>query len=326
VTRSIDLRADWETAHRRLTEWAASSGLAVSERKLQYGISFTLETPRGRRSVVLYHSAKRPGSKLVFEAPELEMVEDLVGAMGAGTEPTRNSPSGTTVTAAAITGAHIGSDESGKGDYFGPMVVCAAYVGKDAERVLRSAGVRDSKELTDSEMRRMAPRIRETCGHVALVAIGPERYNQMHESMRRNINDVLAWAHGKAISDLIARLGTEGAFVPGMAVVIDQFAKDERVLSDRQREHGWDVQLVQMHRAESDVAVAAASILARVEFVDGLSRLSGAAGLELPKGAGRNVDAAGRELVRRHGQDALSIYTKRHFKNTDRVLQTPLMS
>ena len=324
MTRSVDLETEYETARRRLAAWAASRGFVTNERRLQYGVGVTFETPVGRRPVALYHSKKRPGSRLVIENPELEQAMDLVEALGGSTTISASHDTASTARPGTVSGAHIGADESGKGDYFGPLVACAVFVSEDAGPGLRSIGVRDSKELPDEEMRRMAPRIREICGHVGLVSIGPERYNQMHESMRRNANTVLARAHGQAISDVIGRLESAGSFVEEMTVVIDQFAKNEQVMLSEQRAGGWRVRLLQMPRAESDVAVAAASILARVKFVDGLSRLSRSAGVDLPKGAAAIVDRAGKALVRHRGPDALSKYAKRHFKNTNRVLQATL--
>jgi ribonuclease HIII len=325
VIRTINLSTEYETARRKLADWATSSGYDAKERRLQYGVSVKIRTPSGERSVALYHSAKRAGSRLVIAEPEIERADDLIEAMGALISETESaSAAPISRSSSAVPAVHIGADESGKGDYFGPLVACAAFVGEGAEPRLRALGVRDSKELSDSEMQNIAPRIREICGHVALVAIGPERYNEMHHPKQMNVNSMLRWAHGEAISNVIAERESTGSSARGLTVVIDQFAKTESLMLAEQRQRGWNVRLVQMHRAESDLAVAAASILARVEFIHRLDRLSQSAGVRLPKGSGRIVDTAARELVRQQGSDALNRYAKRHFKNTTRVLQTAL--
>ncbi len=325
MTRTINLSTEYEAARRLIADWARSSGYDSNERRLQFGVSVKIGTPAGVRSVALYHSAKRAGSRLVIEEPAIERAGDLIEAMGASIGETKSASAAPTPRSSnGVPAAHIGADESGKGDYFGPLVACAAFVGENAAPRLRALGVRDSKELSDPEMRNIAPQIREICEHVALVAIEPERYNEMHNPKEMNANSMLRWAHGEAISGDSAQRESTGPSARGLTVVIDQFTKTENLMLAEQRERGWDVRLVQMHRAESDVAVAAASILARVEFIERLDQLSQSAGVRLPKGAGPIVDSAARELVRQQSPDALNRYAKRHFKNTTRVLQTTL--
>ncbi len=310
--KSIDIPADLETARRRVGDWAASQGFEIVERELQHGISITLRSQAGKHSVVLYHSTKRSGCRLVFEEPQLERSADLASALGVhGADDEHRARS---------VAPRVGADESGKGDYFGPVVTCAAFVDSEVESGLRTLGVRDSKELSDYEMGQMAPRIREMCRVVSVVVIDPERYNQMHDPKRMNVNAILAGAHRSAISEVIEQLESAGVDTNGLTVVLDQFANQQLMLKE-QSDAGWNVRLVQMHRAESDVAVAAASILARVEFITRLNALSRDAGIELVKGAGAGVDATGRELVRRHGPEVLNRYAKHHFKNTNRLLQ-----
>ena len=316
---TLNVPVDLETTRRRVGDWAAAQGFAVEERSLPHGVSIGLRSGAGRRSIALYQSAKRPGCRLVFEEPQLEQSADLAAALAPGELEGAHAREGDADTAVAGA-ARVGADESGKGDYFGPVAACAAFVAPGAERELAALGVRDSKDLSDYEMRRMAPRVREACRYVSVAAIDPERYNTMHDPKRMNANAILAEAHRAAVSGVLDQLESAGTPTGGMAVVLDQFA-NERLMAKVQREAGWDVRLIQRHRAESDIAVAAASVLARVAFTERLDGLSREAGVTLPKGAGPAVDAAGRELVRRHGTGALDRYAKHHFKNTDRVLQ-----
>ncbi|TAK61978.1 MAG: ribonuclease HIII [Dehalococcoidia bacterium] len=204
----------------------------------------------------------------------------------------------------------VGSDESGKGDYFGPLVVAAVAVTSTNWRVLVELGVQDSKNLTDARARSLADQIRAAFPN-EVIAVMPRRYNELWTKMG-NVNRLLAWAHARAIENVIERAPD------ATAAVADQFG-DESLIRNALFEHGRKVQLVQMHRAERDPAVAAASILARAEFLRRLEQLSRDAGVRLPKGAGPPVEAAARAIVTSRGAAALDGLAKMHFKTTQRV-------
>ncbi len=241
----------------------------------------------------------------------------------------------------------IGSDESGKGDYFGPLVACAVYVDERSLAIFEALGVRDSKQLTDSQIRRLAQEVRAVAGGPAEdsprpsgpprhavpatvtgderagaeryveVVIPPERYNALYEQFRaegKRLNALLAWGHARAIQTLLER-------VPCEHVIVDQFA-DARYLQARlaSRAKAQHLEIVQVPRAEANLAVAAASVLARDRFVRWLERASRELGLPLPKGASAQVEAAARRIVATHGPEALRRVAKLHFKTTERVL------
>lgn len=203
---------------------------------------------------------------------------------------------------------HIGVDESGKGDFFGPLVIAACYVGP--EHLAELEGVRDSKKLTDPVALRLAGRIKGVCPH-SVIAIGPSKYNELYEKFR-NLNRLLAWGHARAIENVLE-------VAPCDLVISDQFA-DPSGLRRALFEKGRQVELRSMVRAESDMAVAAASILARAEFLNRLKRLGDEGGVALPKGASSQVIEAGVRYVRTHGPDALRNVAKTHFKTTQAVL------
>jgi len=204
----------------------------------------------------------------------------------------------------------IGTDESGKGDYFGPLVVAGFFCPEGQDEALRELGVRDSKRLSDNRVREVAETLKTGYVH-AVVAIGPERYNALYRSFR-NLNKLLAWGHARAIENILAAVDCRRA-------VTDQFG-DERFVKDALLKMGKSIALEQRPRAEEDAAVAAASILARAEFLKRLHFLSRDFGLELPKGASAAVEAAAVEFLRRHGRDALDKVAKTHFKITGRVV------
>lgn len=208
---------------------------------------------------------------------------------------------------------HFGIDESGKGDYFGPLVIAGAYTDAAVARALKAAGVMDSKRISSAKrIRELAAKIRGIPGiATSVVAIGPERYNQMFGSFG-NLNRLLAWGHAKVIENLAAQRPQ----CP--RALSDQFARPE-VLARALKQQGVNIQLDQRTKGESDIAVAAASILARERFIDWIDKTSSAGGVTLPLGASAAVIDAAREIVSQHGLEALSKVAKLHFKTTAAV-------
>jgi ribonuclease HIII len=208
----------------------------------------------------------------------------------------------------------IGVDESGKGDFFGPLVIAGAFLNEAAAYNMMEIGVRDSKMIkSDARIAEIAKQIRQTEGCVTdVVAIGPEKYNQLH-AQTRNVNNILGWGHARVIENLLGRVDSPKA-------ISDQFG-NKRIIEKALMERGRKIELVQRHKAESDLAVAAASIIARNEFVMRLRRLGKEYGVELPKGASAAVQEAGMELVAKHGRDALEKVAKMHFRTSQKVLE-----
>ncbi len=201
--------------------------------------------------------------------------------------------------------ATIGSDECGKGDYFGPLIVAAVRLEPGEARKLRASGVRDSKTLSDETALRLGGALRSVCAH-AIARIDPEEYNRTHRRPGQ-LNAMLADLHAQAIRKLQR---------PGVRVVIDQFGPEELM---RSRLSDLDIALEQRPRAEAIPAVAAASVIAREEFLVALKELSERYAVDLHKGAGEPVDRAARRFVSLHGRDALARVAKLHFKNTSRL-------
>jgi ribonuclease HIII len=209
---------------------------------------------------------------------------------------------------------HIGVDESGKGDFFGPLVTAGAYVDQTLIEPMRALGVRDSKKISsDKAALELARELQKLLGRrYSTVIIGPARYNALYRQMR-SVNTMLAWAHARAIENLLA-------VVPDCPRAIsDQFgnrAQVTRALMQR----GRKIQLIQQHRAESDLAVAAASILARAAFLLSLKKMDTTYAQSFPKGASAAVIDAAETLVAVKGPEALLATAKCHFKTTDAVL------
>jgi len=198
----------------------------------------------------------------------------------------------------------IGIDESGKGDFFGPLCVAGVYVSSKAADALRSAGIQDSKRIkSDRRMRELAAAIRKTRGVVyTTTPIGPEAYNRLYAKMG-SVNRILAWGHARSIENLLQQANQMPE--PVEMAIVDQFAATEKTVVDAMLWQGKRLKLVQKHKAESDLAVAAASILARCEFIDRLERLGESHSMKFPKGASKEVETVGRQFLERFGETEL---------------------
>lgn len=212
----------------------------------------------------------------------------------------------------------IGTDESGKGDYFGPLVSAGVYVDANTAKELAAFGVKDSKTLSDKQNIEIAKQIERICrGRFAIIEVSPERYNDLYEQFKKekkNLNTLLAWGHAKAIEAILANVECKVA-------VADKFA-DERFILSKLQERGKGIKLIQMHKAEQNIAVAAASIIARARFLEKLSRLSNEFKIELPKGSSSpKVVENAKRFVALYGMDKLRKVVKLHFKTTLEVAE-----
>lgn len=211
----------------------------------------------------------------------------------------------------------IGTDESGKGDYFGPLVSAGVFVNMTTKPLLEKLGVRDSKKLNDNQIREVAHKIKKICANqFAVIEISPETYNSLYNQFKsegKNLNVLLAWAHAKAIEEVLTKVECEN-------VLSDKFA-DEKFIISKLQEKGKRVNLRQEHKAEANIAVAAASILARERFLEKLKKLSMDLGIELPKGASTHVIEQAKKVVEKSGEDSLKKIAKLHFKTTDSVVK-----
>ncbi len=205
----------------------------------------------------------------------------------------------------------IGTDESGKGDYFGPLVIGGVYVDSKTKGLLSNLKVRDSKRISDNVIKELDFQIRSVCIY-SVVLIGPEKYNLLYDKMK-NLNKLLAWGHARVIENILLRVECKKA-------ISDQFGS-ELYIKNALMKLGKKIELTQSPRAEADLGVAAASILARAEFLRKMERLSEECGFELPKGASEKVNLAARKILEQMGKDALNRFVKLHFKNTARITQ-----
>ena len=216
----------------------------------------------------------------------------------------------------------IGVDESGKGDFFGPLCIAGVYVNESVIGAWKDAGIRDSKNISsDKKISDLAELIRKTPGCVVdSVVVGNEAYNRLYSKMK-SVNTLLAWGHARVIENLMGKRYQMNP--PPVKAISDQFAASKSVIEKALMKQGKEIQLVQRHKAEEDIAVAAASILARDAFVKGLAKLEKDFSMKLPKGASSAVDAAAKQFVDARGAGELAKISKLHFRTALRAQGLP---
>ncbi|HMJ05159.1 MAG TPA: ribonuclease HIII [Chthoniobacterales bacterium] len=208
---------------------------------------------------------------------------------------------------------HFGVDESGKGDFFGPLVIAGVYVDRGIARKFLDAGIQDSKRIgSDAKIHALADTIRHTQGAVHdVVVVGPERYNDLYEKFG-NLNSLLGWGHARVIENLLAKR-------PDCPRALSDKFADARVIERSLLQRGREIQLEQRTKAESDLAVAAASILAREGFIDWLERTGRDLGVKLGRGVSSGVKDAARALVEKRGPETLRQVAKVHFRTAHEI-------
>lgn len=278
---------------RRLSGRCREAGVALQFlREIQSGIQLRAER-RGEQITINVYGGKR-GVRVVFQGSGLlrdELAEE---------EPRPESP----------WRVWIGSDESGKGDFFGPLVVAGVRVEAAQALELSAWGVKDSKVLSPSRILQLERRIREAC-ETSVVRLDPPEYNRVYKKIE-NVNTILGEAHARVIEEILEKRPD------AEAAIADQFG-DESYIRDALQARAKKIKLIQRPRAESDPAVAAASIVARAGFVRGLEALSKEFDFDFPKGAGAEVVRAAREFAERRGRRELSRVAKTHFKTLDQI-------
>jgi len=311
----LDLKNKFDS----LTEYFEDNGLDFEFKEIPYGLRFSLLG--GGVQINLYHGKK--GFSYVVQGKDaegkLQMQEELDllfnGRASLGSDPK--------VFSRHYDFAYMGSDESGKGDYFGPIVCVGVALEPAQEKILTSIGVQDSKKLTDNRIEKMAPKLFALGkNHISIVQLNPSKYNQLYNSFRsqgKGLNELLAWMHAKVIDNLMAEnLSLKMALV-------DQFANEKVMLTACQRslkEHNF--QLLQRTKAEENLAVAAASIIARDRLLNWHHKQKENLGFELPRGAGNLTKQVAEKLVISKGFEALGEYCKLHFKTTSELNRVPV--
>ena len=281
------------------------SGLHTSDlHKAQYNYQAVIKDLNGNIKLLVYFSKK--GNKVVLQGNKELQLYQKVYILIFGERLFDNDK--TSFTEPEI---YIGTDESGKGDYFGPLVIAAVYSDPSISKKLKEIGVRDSKELTDQSISIIASKIKKLEGCVFnVIVINPEKYNILYDKMR-NLNKLLGWAHAKAIENVLnVKIAPEA--------ISDKFG-NEKYIHNSLQEKGKEIKLHQLTKAEKFTAVAAASILARDSFSKWFYRLKKQMNIQLPKGASQKVEEKAKYIKKQLGDEVLGKLVKLHFKTTKKL-------
>lgn len=210
----------------------------------------------------------------------------------------------------------VGSDETGTGDYFGPIIVAACFVREDQVKLVKELGVKDSKMLTDELMRKMAPDLMATLTYSVLV-LKNEKYNEI-QSRGWSQGKIKALMHNQAIKHVLKKMAPEKPAY----ILIDQFAERSIYYNHikAEKEIIRENVLFSTKAEQLHVSVAAASIIARYAFLKEMDRLSEIANTSIPKGASAKVDEIAAKIYLKHGADFLKSITKWHFANTGKAV------
>jgi ribonuclease HIII len=284
------------------------AGFSLTDHKtISYGVQFRLSKGEWDGVLRLYQNKKGETRIDYSQLADQEFAESVIRLL----EPKKEHK-----TVYDIELPLIGADESGKGDYFGPLVCAAVHVDRDSETRLRAMGIRDSKDISDDKIAALAQKVNNACANrTALFELPPAQYNAQYKKFIEGgakLNTMLAWAHANAIKDVLSKRACS-------RIVVDQFGHEhllEKALDGAKKK----LHIIQLHRGEKNIAVAAASILARAQFLQSLRELSTTYGMTCPRGASDRVVEAARQFASRHGEEELKQVAKLHFKTTLRVL------
>lgn len=207
---------------------------------------------------------------------------------------------------------YIGTDESGKGDFFGPLVIAGFYVNENIQQHLAELGVKDSKELSDQKIDELAKIIKiKYPKNYSVISIKPEKYNQLYEEFS-NLNKFLNWGHSKIIEEIFQKFKTE-------TVIVDQFSKAPLNISLNSK--FANVNFIQIPKAEKYYGVAAASILARNELNNWFNKKK-SEGYNVLKGASNEVEITAKKIYKIYGKEILFKLVKQHFKTTQKIFES----
>ncbi|MGE4588536.1 MAG: ribonuclease HIII [Acidaminococcaceae bacterium] len=299
------------------------SDVAVKEKELPYGRQFQIL--RGADKVVLSIYKGKKGISSVWGGQDGTLMNKAMAAVSSfdskkcAEKNITNNEVEKSISllenCAGFNGVWVGSDESGKGDFFGPLVVAAVLVDTNIAQELIAVGVKDCKVLSDKEIHRLAPLIKEIAPINVVLALKPEmynfRYDQLHAE-KKNLNHLLANGHVSAIRKAVQQR-RECKYA-----LVDQFSVHSGIRETLEKEFS-DLIVVEQKRAEADIAVAAASVLARERFLALMHELSILAGRTLPKGGGEIATAKAKEIKEELGKDFLEKLVKKHFANYKKI-------
>ncbi|HOU75890.1 MAG TPA: ribonuclease HIII [Candidatus Dojkabacteria bacterium] len=272
----------------------------VQERKIPYASSYIIE--KGTESIVMnIYEKEASGKRKVMVQGKNEALADEISKLLVDDSVSKS------ISDYDYNQTRIGIDESGKGDFFGPLVIGGVLVDEKDIKYLEELGVRDSKKLSDKKIIELFLKFSKkiTCEKVV---ISPEKYNQLYSSFK-NINKLLAWGHSRVAENLLNISDKECSLI-----IIDKFAKHDSRVGDAMLEKSNKCRIIQVHKGERDVAVASASIVARAIFITEMEKLRNKFGMKFAFGVSDLVKHQRMEFIEKYGGIELGKIAKLHFK------------
>jgi ribonuclease HIII len=290
-----------------LSKKLTNQGFSVStlDKKL-YNYEVKVNSNKEQAKVLVYHGKK--GIKYVIQANPESKISEALNTIIFGQSLFESAQKGEIKFA-----EYIGTDESGKGDYFGPLVVAAVYVDKSTTLELEQAGVKDSKLISDNNIKNLEYKIKKIVGdNFEIVQINPDKYNTLYASFN-NLNKIMGWAHSKTIENLLHKINCPN-------VVSDKFGNEKLIINELKKKN-IELNLYQTPKGERFTAVAAASILARAKVVDWFNFKSKEVGFQIPKGGGASVNIIANRVLNQYDANYLMKMIKFHFKNSQSIFK-----
>ena len=285
---------------------ASSFGLTLSdEKEINYGMQLKFEKGEDDIPLNVYYSKKKGISSVIGGSPK-NPLRSIMQKLLQQKPDVSNKDHNWKIWA--------GTDESGKGDFFGALAVCGFIVEESDSSDILKLGVKDCKLLSDAETIKIAEKLyKRYADKIEVLVLPPVKYNELYAKFRqgnKKLNEMLAWMHARVILNLNAKHEFEGA-------VVDKFASD-RVLTSSIKDMN-NIKLVHKIKAEEDIAVAAASIIARYHFLNSIATISKKVQLEFPKGASSKVVKMGKNFAAKFTKDRLNEVAKTHFKTIEKI-------
>ncbi len=297
-----------QAVERLLAKIKKKPSVKFTEKKaIPYGVALHFQQGKEKNNLNIYHSAKKGISIVLGGKKSTSLAAELQKICGLQSSAAEQSHSWE---------KWAGTDESGKGDFFGPLVVAGFVADRSMLPRMQEQGVDDCKKLDDKKIVKIAAFLyREFPSHCKVLALAPKNYNKVYSQFRakgQKLNQLMVWLHTKAILELQKQTDFQG-------VVIDKFASQSTLTTYSPKEFG-KIRCIFREKAEDDLAVAAASILARAEFLKQMDFLSDKCGFALHKGASGLVKKDARKFIAKFSAEKLPFVCKTHFKTYQEIL------
>ncbi len=276
-----------------------------------YNFNFRIKEIKSSVNVIVYYGSK--GTKVVLQGnPNTKLYKEVSEKLSKDSKFKQYKVTNENQTFDfEEPESYIGVDESGKGDFFGPLIIAGFFIHPDIKKELIHLQVQDSKKLTDEKVIKLANEIKlRFADYFNVVQIYPKKYNELYEKIK-NLNTLLAWGHARCIENILNKHKVSLA-------ICDKFG-NEKYIKNALMKEGKQIDLIQTTNAERYIGVAAASILARNSFLEWLKRTEEKLGIKIPKGSNQKVKEVAKLIVKFHGRDALLNYVKIHFKTMNEI-------